>query len=108
ASVLDARKALRMATINGARSLGLQEELGSLRIGKKADITVVDLRRFHIAPIYDPITALVYFAQSSDVANVIVDGRIIVEEGKVRTVNEESAMNSVQKRVGVLRSSIGI
>ena len=108
AGVLDARRALRMATINGAKSLGLQDEIGSLEVGKKADITLVNLQKLHIAPVYDPIAAMVYFAQSSDVDAVIVDGEIIVEKGRVKTVDEEYAMNRTLRRVEELKSSIGL
>lgn len=95
--VLDAMNVLRMATIEGARAFGLERELGSLKVGKKADIVLVDLKKPHIAPIYDPLVALVYFAQGCDVSTVIVDGKIIVENGNIKTVDEEHILEKAQK-----------
>jgi 5-methylthioadenosine/S-adenosylhomocysteine deaminase len=108
ANVLDARKVLKMATINGARALGLQDQIGSLKVGKKADITVVNLNRTQIAPVYDPIVALVYFAHTSDVETVIVDGKIVVENYKMKTVDEERILSQAQHRIEKLKKSIGI
>ena len=105
-NAMDARRALRMATINGAKALGLEKELGSLKVGKKADITIVNLMKPHIAPVYDPIIPLVYFAQSSDVETVISDGKIVMENGKVKTVDEEKLVHQAQKRAEELKSTI--
>jgi 5-methylthioadenosine/S-adenosylhomocysteine deaminase len=76
------RHAFEMATINGARALGLEEELGSARAGKKADLVVFDFRRPHLAPAGDPIGALVHGAHGRDVEMVLVDGRVVVKNGE--------------------------
>ena len=75
-TVLDAATVLRMATIEGARALGLDEVIGSLEPGKQADIIVIDTRKPHLTPMYDPASHLVYAARGSDVATVIVNGRV--------------------------------
>ena len=83
------RDVFAMATINGARALGLEEELGSLAPGKRADLVVLDCRRAHLTPLTDPLGNLVHTAQGRDVEMVIVDGRIVVEDGHATLVDED-------------------
>jgi cytosine/adenosine deaminase-related metal-dependent hydrolase len=78
-----ARQALELATLGGARALGLSDEIGSLETGKRADLIVVDPRTVHTAPSPDPVSALVYAAQSRDVRHVMVDGRLLVRDGQL-------------------------
>jgi 5-methylthioadenosine/S-adenosylhomocysteine deaminase len=78
--VLTARDVLGMATRAGARTLGLEQDIGSLDIGKRADIIVVDRHRLHLAPGPDPYSTLVYAARGSDVRTTIVDGEILVDD----------------------------
>jgi 5-methylthioadenosine/S-adenosylhomocysteine deaminase len=80
---MTARMAFELATIGGARALGLAKEIGTLELGKKADIIVVDRHTPHGAPSPDPISALVYAAQSRDVKHVLVDGRVLVRDRKL-------------------------
>jgi 5-methylthioadenosine/S-adenosylhomocysteine deaminase len=77
---LTARDALTMATRDGARTLGLDDEIGSIEAGKRADLIVVDQERLHLVPAADPYSALVYAARGSDVRTTIVDGAILVDE----------------------------
>ena len=81
--VMDARTCLKMATIEGARAIGLGLQIGSIERGKQADIIVVDVKKPHMVPMYDPYSSLVYSAKSSDVSWVMVDGIIRVREGKL-------------------------
>src|SRR5436309_1208374 len=76
--VLSAAQVLRMATIDGARALGLENEIGSLEVGKRADVIVVDLNQLHSSPKQDVISSLVYSAQPSDVRVTIIDGRVVM------------------------------
>ncbi len=78
--VMNAETVLEMATINGARALGLQKEIGSIDVGKKADMILVRLRAPHLMPTISPLSNLVYAAEGSDVDTVIIDGKIIMEE----------------------------
>nr|NJM02100.1 amidohydrolase [Desulfobacula sp.] len=80
--VMDARTTLRMATIEGAKAIGLDTVTGSIEKGKRADIILVDRARPHMTPMYDPYSGLVYSAKSSDVDLVMVDGRVLVRDGK--------------------------
>jgi 5-methylthioadenosine/S-adenosylhomocysteine deaminase len=92
AEALPARQALRMATINGAAALRLDAEIGSLEVGKQADVVVIDAAQPHLAPRHDPIALLVYSAQAADVCMVIVNGRILLEDRKLTTIDGESLL----------------
>jgi 5-methylthioadenosine/S-adenosylhomocysteine deaminase len=81
--VMDAKTCLTMATMGGARALGMGREIGSLAPGKKADIIVVDTAKPHMQPMHNPFSGLVYSAKSSDVSWVIVDGIVRVAGGKL-------------------------
>jgi 5-methylthioadenosine/S-adenosylhomocysteine deaminase len=89
--------ALAMATRNGARACGAEESLGSLEVGKKADLVTVVLDRPHSAPMLDPLHALVHMAHPDDVDTVLVDGRAVVEGGRVRGIDEAALTDEVQK-----------
>jgi 5-methylthioadenosine/S-adenosylhomocysteine deaminase len=78
--ILPARDVLWMATRAGARTLGLDREIGSLEVGKKADVIVIDRDRPHLAPGPDPYSTLVYAARGSDVRVTIVDGHVLVDD----------------------------
>ena len=99
ADALPARRALRMATADGARALGLAGEVGSLEAGKRADVIVVDLDRLHTTPSPDVVSALVYAATPSDVRTVIIDGRILVGEGRLLLL-DESEVRAEARREG--------
>ena len=92
---------LEMFTIKAAKALGLDDKTGSLEIGKRADLILVDMNQPHIIPMnqhYDPVTNLVYNAHGSDVTTVIVDGMILVENGKATTLDEKKVMEEVNIR----------
>ena len=92
AEALPAREVLRMATIRGARALGLDAEIGSLEVGKKADLIMLDAAQPHLAPRHDPVALLVYSAQAADVCTVMVDGRILMEDRVLETLDEEALL----------------
>lgn len=87
---LGSRRALAMATIEGARALGLDDRIGSLEAGKRADLITVDLGQPHLTPAFDVEAALVYSARGSDVRDVMVDGRLVLRERAVLSVDERS------------------
>lgn len=82
---------LSMATVNGAVAMGMEKELGSIEVGKKADIAIVNLDSAHLCPRNNLVSALVYSAQSSDVETVIVDGNILLENREHKTIDMEKA-----------------
>jgi 5-methylthioadenosine/S-adenosylhomocysteine deaminase len=78
-----------MATLGAAQSLGRDHDLGSLTVGKKADVVLFDFRRAHLTPALNPIGTLVHTGQGRDVRTVIVDGRVVVDDGHATLVNED-------------------
>src|SRR5207244_7212470 len=81
--VVPAEQAVEMATVLGARALGMESEIGSLEVGKKADLVVFDARRAEWSAMLDPINNLVYAADGRSVRTVVADGRVVVDEGRV-------------------------
>src|SRR5436190_1773920 len=108
--VLPAARVLRMATIDGARALGLDREIGSIEVGKRADVIVVDLDRLHSSPARDVESTLVYSALPSDVRTVIIDGRVVMRDGELTTLNEMSVIQDANREAGALaeRAKIGV
>jgi 5-methylthioadenosine/S-adenosylhomocysteine deaminase len=92
ADALPARRVLRMATIDGARALGLEQETGTLETGKRADCIVVALDRLHLTPRPDIVSAIVYAAGASDVRTVVIDGRIVMRESELTTLSEREVI----------------
>jgi 5-methylthioadenosine/S-adenosylhomocysteine deaminase len=91
-TVMPAETVIGMATINGARALGLDREIGSLETGKQADLIIVETRVPHLTPIHHPASAIVYAAKGSDVKTVMVGGRILVKNREVLTVDMENVL----------------
>ena len=85
---LPAPRVLRMATIDGARALGLEAEIGSLEVGKRADVAVVRLNHLHTSPEAEIVSSLVYAAQASDVTSVVIDGRVVMGNRELLTIDE--------------------
>jgi 5-methylthioadenosine/S-adenosylhomocysteine deaminase len=97
-----AADALRLATWDGACVLGLEDQIGSLEVGKRADITVVNISALHHQPGGDALSRLVYAAQSSDVRHVVVDGRVLVEAGELRSLDESDVIAQATRELGRL------
>jgi len=89
-SALNARQALEMATIDGARALHMEREIGSLEPGKKADVIQLNLSVPHAVPLYDLYGQVVYSLKSSDVETVIIDGRVVMQDRRVLTLDERA------------------
>lgn len=94
---LPAQTVLEMATLNGAAALGLQNDTGSLEVGKRADVVLIDLRKPHFTPLHNVISHLVYSAVGSDVNTVIVDGKILMRDRGVLTLDEGKVMDEAKK-----------
>lgn len=94
--VLTSEQVLEMATLGGARALGLEHEIGSLEAGKKADVILVDLHKPHLAPVYDLPTAIVQGANGSDVDTVIIDGQVVMEGRRMKTLDEAMIVTTAQ------------
>ena len=96
-TAMAARETVKAATIGGARVLGLEKRIGSLEKGKRADLIIIDLNRPHLVPLYDVYSLLVYAANGADVETVIIDGRPVMENRKLLTLDEESIMREARK-----------
>jgi cytosine/adenosine deaminase-related metal-dependent hydrolase len=90
-------KLLEMVTIDAAKALGWDDEIGSLEVGKKADAIVVDLRQPHLAPDFMVVHRLVYEAVGNDVETVVVNGRVVMDARKVLTLEEASVLDRAQE-----------
>ncbi len=105
---LPAREVLRMATRDGARVVGLGASVGSLEVGKRADIVVVDASRVHTAPALDVLSTLVYAVQSRDVRHVLVDGRPVVRHGELLTLDAARVAARAREVAPVVARRAGI
>lgn len=106
---LPAWRALRMATIDGAKAMGLAGEIGSLEVGKRADLIVVRLDGLHSTPQNaDPISQLVYSAQPADVQTVIIDGRFAMSDWKLQTMDEDAVIHEANHEAGLLMQRAGL
>ncbi|MCI0486895.1 MAG: 5'-deoxyadenosine deaminase [Blastocatellia bacterium] len=99
---LTAQAALRMATIEGARVLGLGDEIGSIEAGKRADLVLVNLDRLHTTPRFDTVSTLVYAACASDVEMVIIDGQVVMRDGRLTTLDEEKVIRDARDEAPAL------
>lgn len=95
--ILPAQTVLDMATIGGAKSLGMQNEIGSIEVGKKADIIMLDFDKAHLSPTYDIVSNLVYSAKGSDVCSSIVNGKLLMLENVFLTLDEYDIINKAKE-----------
>ena len=95
---MNAVTVLKMATIECARALGMADRIGSLELGKKADIILVDTDRPHLTPLYNPFSQLVYAARGSDVTHSIINGRLVMEDRRLFTLDLESVMARAREK----------
>ncbi|HZT61450.1 MAG TPA: 5'-deoxyadenosine deaminase [Pyrinomonadaceae bacterium] len=108
AEVLPALTALRMATTDGARALGLADEVGSIEVGKRADVTILDLGRLHTTPRPDVVSTIVYAAEARDVRTVLIDGRVVLLDGGLQTLDERAVVTDARRQQELLSQRAGI
>jgi cytosine/adenosine deaminase-related metal-dependent hydrolase len=106
--VTPAESVLEMATINGARALGWENEIGSLEVGKQADFVVFDFDQPHLTPNINPVSTLVCAATGSDVDTVVIAGQTVVEHGHCLTLDEERIVHEARTRAADLWKRSGI
>ena len=106
--VLPASRVLRLATIDGARALGLESEIGSLEVGKRADVAVVTLDQLHMSPEAEVISSLVYAGEANDVQTVIIDGRILMRDRTLLTLDEADVIADADAQSELLMSRAGL
>jgi 5-methylthioadenosine/S-adenosylhomocysteine deaminase len=95
-TAMDARAVVRSGTVGGAGCLGMEKEIGSLAVGAKADLIVLDFDQPHLTPVYNPVSHLVYAVRGSDVLHSMVDGRWLMRERKILTLDEEAILAEVR------------
>lgn len=108
ADALPAARVLRMATVDGARALGLGGEIGSLEAGKRADITVLELGRLHTTPRPELVSTVVYAAEARDVRDVLIDGRPLLRGGELQTLDERDVVAEAARQYELLAARAGI
>lgn len=91
-TLLTAKQAFEMATIKGAEALGIENEIGSIEVGKKADLTLINFNKTHLTPYRNPLSHLVYSAQGGDVDTVICNGRILMQERELLVLDEKEVI----------------
>ncbi len=106
--VLPAGKVLEMVTVDAARALGLEREIGSLESGKKADVILIDWFKPHLVPMNMPLYRVAYFANGNDVSTVLVNGRVLMRDRKVLTVNEEQVLTMAQREAELAIKRTGL
>ncbi|HEY8147837.1 MAG TPA: amidohydrolase, partial [Vicinamibacteria bacterium] len=97
---------LEMATLGGARALGMEDRLGSLEVGKRADVVVVSLAAARLHPMYDPVSHLVYVAKGADVRDVVIEGRVVMRDRKVLTMDETAVIRDAEAMRGRVVESV--
>lgn len=105
-TVMSARTVIRMATCDGARTLSLDSLIGTLEVGKKADLCIVDMNKPHLTPMYDEYSHLVYAVNGADVDTVLINGRVVMQNRKLLTVDEGEAMRRVREISNRVRRSL--
>jgi 5-methylthioadenosine/S-adenosylhomocysteine deaminase len=94
---LPALTALQMATLNGARAMGLEDQIGSIETGKRADLVLLNLNSLHTTPKFDLVSAVVYAAETSNVETVIIDGQVVMRKRELLTMNESDVLLEAEK-----------
>jgi 5-methylthioadenosine/S-adenosylhomocysteine deaminase len=105
-TIMPAEQVLEMATTEGAKALSWENEIGSIEVGKKADLTIINLERPHLCPVYTEASHLVYAAKASDVETVIINGRLVMENRGLTMLNAEKVMGMVEKAKNNLLSKL--
>jgi 5-methylthioadenosine/S-adenosylhomocysteine deaminase len=105
-TVMDAQTVIRMATIDGAKVLGMEKLIGSLEVGKKADIIIIGLNKPHLTPLYSEYSHLVYAASGADVDTVIINGKLVMENRKLLTIDENEVMQKVREIAAGIKESL--
>jgi 5-methylthioadenosine/S-adenosylhomocysteine deaminase len=104
--VASAKEVLEMATIGGARVLGLGNQIGSLEIGKRADVIVVSMAGARQTPMFDPVSHLVYVAHGGDVRSTVVNGRVLMRDRAMMTLNEQLVLRDARAMAEKARAAV--
>jgi 5-methylthioadenosine/S-adenosylhomocysteine deaminase len=97
---------LEMATLGGARALGMEDHIGSLEAGKRADVVVVGLDEPRLHPLYDPVSHLVYATKGSDVRHSVIEGRVVMRDRRVLSLDEAAVVAEADRRRADVQKSL--
>jgi 5-methylthioadenosine/S-adenosylhomocysteine deaminase len=103
---MSARTSLELATLGGARALGMDRLIGSLERGKRADVIVVSMRSARQTPMYDPVSHLVYTTRGDDVQTTVVNGKVLMLDGIVKTLNEAGVLSDARTWATKVRDAV--
>jgi 5-methylthioadenosine/S-adenosylhomocysteine deaminase len=106
-TAVPAQTALDMATIGGARALGMEKLIGSLEVGKRADLVTVSMGAARQTPMYDPISHLVYVTRGDDVRSTIVNGKVLMKNRELRTLDREAVIDAANRLSQKVRAAVG-
>lgn len=106
-TAMSAATVLRAATLGGAAVLGAEDTIGSLAVGKKADIIMLDMRQPHLCPLHNPISQLVYAAKGSDVIHSVINGRVVMRERRLTTLDEAAILAEMENIGKAVRKTAG-
>jgi 5-methylthioadenosine/S-adenosylhomocysteine deaminase len=107
-TVMDAKTVVRMATCDGARVLGMDKLVGSLKAGMKADIIIINLSKPHLTPIYNEYSHIVYAFNGADVDTVLINGKVVMTNRKLLTIDENDIMATIEVTALKIKNSFGI
>ncbi len=107
-TVVPAEAVLEIVTLNGAKALGLAEQVGSVEAGKRADFIILDMDKPHLTPCWDPVSTVAYCAHGSDVDTVVIDGRVVMQGRKVLTLDEEAIVDEARRRAPEVARRAGL
>ena len=107
-TVMDAKTVVRMATCNGARVLGMDKLVGSLKSGMKADIIIINLNKPHLTPLYNEYSHIVYAFNGADVDTVLINGKVVMKNRKLLTIDENDIMATIEVTALKIKNSLGI
>jgi len=105
---LNAQSVVEMATIDGAKAIHMEKEIGSLEAGKKADVIIISLDEPNAVPMYDIYAQLAYALKASDVQTVVIGGRVVMRDYKLLTINEERAIAKAREYKKTIAASLGL
>lgn len=105
-TAIPAERAIRIATIFGAKALGLNKNIGSLEVGKKADIILINVNRPNTTPLYNVYSTLVYAVNANDVTDVLINGKFVMKNSVLLNINEDEVMNKVRARARVIAKKL--
>jgi cytosine/adenosine deaminase-related metal-dependent hydrolase len=107
-TMVPAETVLELATINGAKAMGLEHEIGSLEVGKRADFIIINMDAPHLTPAPDPVSTIVYAAVGTDIDTVVINGQLVMQGRKVMTLDENAILAEARQRYAQVAERAGL